>query len=112
MENIELKVKDFGNYLLNFCDNVDKKELIKVLLLNQNFDHILLFVKLLRVQNDEEDKSVVELDENKNEKIVHIYSQVNEWINVFSLKKDDEDVKNKLNEYLNVFLTYKKELNL
>ena len=112
MVNIELKVKDFGNYLLNICDNEDKKQLIKVLLLNQNFDHILLFVKLLRVQNDEEDKSVVELDENKNEKIVRIYSQVNEWINIFSLKKDDEEVKNKLNEYLNVFLTYKKELNL
>lgn len=112
MENIELKVKEFGNYLLNICDNEDKKQLIKVLLLNQNFDHILLFVKLLRVQDETEDKSVVELDENKNEKIVHRYSQVNEWINIFSLKKDDEEVKNKLNEYLNVFLTYKKELNL
>ena len=112
MENIELKVKDFGNYLLNICDNEDKKQLIKVLLLNQNFDHFLLFVKLLRVQNDEEDKSVIELDENKNEKIIHKYSQVNEFINIFSLKKDDEEVKNKLNEYLNVFLTHKKELNL
>ena len=112
MENLLLKIKEFGNYCLSVCDNEEKKNIVSGVLLNDNIVSNLLFVKLLRVQDETEDKSVVELDENKNEKIVHKYSQVNEFINIFGLKKDDEEVKNKLNEYLNVFLTYKKELNL
>ena len=112
MENILLKVKEFGNYCLSVSDNEEKKNITSGVLLNDNIVSNLLFVKLLRVQDENEDKSVIELDENKNEKIVHKFSQVNEFINIFGLKKDDEEVKNKLNEYLNVFLTYKKELNL
>ena len=112
MEILINKINEFSNYLLNNSLTEEGKENINGAIINApNFVKINS-IKFYRPEDENENKSVIESDENKNEKIVHRYSQVNEWINIFGLKKDDEEVKNKLNEYLNVFLTYKKELNL
>ena len=111
MEILINKINEFSYYLLNNSLTEEGKENINGAIINApNFVKINS-IKFYRPEDENENKSVIELDENKNEKIVHRYSQVNEWINIFGLKKDDDEVKNKLNEYLNIFLTYKKELN-
>jgi hypothetical protein len=74
MENLLLKTNDFGNYLFNKCTDDNIKKLIVVLLLNQNLEHIILFVKSLRAEDESENKSVIELDENNVEKTVIKYS--------------------------------------
>ena len=97
MENLINKINEFSNYLFNNSLNEEGKENINGAIINAPNNIKINSVKFYRPEDENENKSVIELDENKNEKIVHRYSQVNEWINIFSLKKDDEEVKNKLN---------------
>ena len=111
MENIVLKVKEFGNYCLSVCNNEEKKNIIIGCLLNNNKSHNLMFVKYLRVQDDTEDKSVVEKDISGNEVISHKYSQLSEFVFIFGLN-DNENVKNKLKEYLDYFISVKDSINL
>jgi len=112
MDSLINKINEFSNYLLNNSLTEEGKENINGAIINApNFIKINS-IKFYRPENENENKSVIELDENKNEIIIKKYSQVFEWINIFGLKRDDEYVKNKLNEYLNIFLTFKKELNL
>ena len=111
MENIVLKVQELGNYFLSVCNDEQKKYIIKCCLLNDNKINNLYFVKLLRKQDDTEDKSIVVKDLNDNETIQYYYSQVNEFIVNFSLQ-NNEDVKNKLKEYLDYFISVKDSINL
>ena len=111
MENIVFKVKEFGNYCLSVCKNEEKKKFINGCLLNNNKSHNLMFVKYLRVQDDTEDKSVVEKDISGNEVISHKHSQLNEFVFIFGLD-DNEEVKNKLKEYLDYFISVKDSINL
>jgi hypothetical protein len=111
MENIVYKVKEFGNYLLSVCYNEEKKNVISVVLLNNNNYHNLNFVKLLRVQDDTEDKTVVELNFLNEEITVTKYSQIMEFINVFGVE-NTEEVKTKIKEYLDYFISVKDSIIL
>ena len=112
MENLINKINEFSNFLLNNNVIEEQKLFINGFFIDSPYFTRVNFIRKLRVQDNTEDKSVVELNDKKEEVIIHKKSQLNILIELFGLKKDDEDVKNKLNEYLNVFLTYKKELNL
>jgi hypothetical protein len=112
MENLINKINEFSNFLLNNNVIEEQKLFINGFFIDSPYFTRVNFIRTLRVQDNTEDKSVVELNDKKEEVIIHKKSQLNILIELFGLKKDDEDVKNKLNEYLNVFLTYKKELNL
>jgi hypothetical protein len=111
MENILVKVQELGNYCLSVSNNEDKKYIINSVLLNNNKPHNLMFVKLLRVENDSENKSLVQKDISGNEIIVHKFSQINEFINIFGLL-NNEEVRNKLKEYLDYFISVKDSINL
>lgn len=111
MEIILVKVQELGNYCLSVCNNEDKKYIINSVLLNNNKPHNLMFVKLLRAEDDSENKSLVQKDISGNEIIIHKFSQINEFINIFGLLNNDE-VRNKLKEYLDYFISVKDSINL
>ena len=54
---------------------------------------------------------MVEKDISDNEVIKHKFSQINEFINIFGLL-NNEEVKNKLKEYLDYFISVKDSINL
>ena len=112
MESLINKINEFSNYLLNNNVIEEQKLFINGFFIDSPYFTRVNFIRTLRLEDENENKSVIELDNSNNEIIKKKYSQINELINLFGLKKDDEDIKNKLNEYLNEFLTYKKELNL
>ena len=112
MENLINKINEFSNFLLNNNVIEEQKLFINGFFIDSPYFTRVNFIRTLRLEDENENKSIIELDNSNNEIIKNEYSQINELINLIGLKKDDEDVKNKLNEYLNVFLTYKKELNL
>jgi hypothetical protein len=104
---MEEKFLEFGNYLLSINKDETKKLYIYGSIINNPNKSFL--VNVLRVQDDTEDKTVVELDENNVEKTVVKYSQVMEFINILGLE-NTEEVKIKLLEYLNDLLQYKNSL--
>jgi hypothetical protein len=112
MENLINKINEFSNFLLNNNVIEEQKLFINGFFIDSPYFTRVNFIRTLRLEDENENKSVIELDISNNEIIKKKYSQINELINLFGLKKDDEDVKNKLNEFLNEFLTYKKEFNL
>ncbi len=91
-------------YLVN--ENKEKEYLIKAILFNDDINYLLYLLKLFRPEDENENQSIIELDENNVEKTVIKYSQVNELINTFGLI-NNEEVKNKILEYLNDLLLYK-----
>ncbi len=107
MENqIIQKTKEFGNYLLTVYDNDNHHKDIIETVFFKNLNNNMNFINGLRPENNLENKEETIKDENGNEKIVKSYSQINSFINVFGLP-DNEEVKNKLKEYLNELLKYK-----
>ena len=112
MENLINKINEFSNFLLNNNVIEEQKLFINGFFIDSPYFTRVNFIRTLRLEDENENKSVIELDISNNEIIKKKYSQINELINLFGLKKDDEDIKNKLNEFLNEFLIFKKELNL
>jgi hypothetical protein len=106
MENIVKKFRELGDYMYLVNENKEKEYLIKAILFNDDINYLLYLLKLFRPEDENENQSIIELDENNVEKTVIKYSQVNELINTFGLI-NNEEVKNKILEYLNDLLLYK-----
>lgn len=101
MENTYL---NFANYLKSV--NIDNEKMIHINGCIINNPYKLNFVKLLRPENETENRTEIIKDQDGNDKTVQRYSQVNEFIVNFGLR-NDEEVKNKIKEYLNELLKYK-----
>lgn len=99
---MENKVIEFGNYLLSINIDETKKMYIEGSIINH--PDKLLLIKLFREEDESENKIVIENDVEVNK-----YSQVNQFINDLGLI-NNEDTKNKILEYLNSLLEYKKSL--
>ena len=99
---MENKVLEFGNYLLSINNDETKKILIEGSIINH--PNKLSLINMFRAEDENENKKVVE-----NDIEVKYYSQVNEFIDVFGLE-NNEEVKNKVLEYLNDLLQYKNTL--
>ena len=106
---MESLLNEFTNYLLSNNSTEEGNRRIKGLLIDSPYFCKVNFIRCLRVEDESENKSVIEKDASENEIISHKYSQVNELVNVLGLNNND-DVKNKLKEYLDQFLEYKKHL--
>ena len=106
------KIREFGNYLLTVYDKSNEDALlnIKGTLIDVPDFLIPQVLRSLRQEDENENKSVVELDENNVEKIVHKKSQLYEFAFIFGLDYSNTDVKNKVLEYLNIFLEMKSQL--
>ena len=99
---MENKVIEFGNYLLSINIDETKKMYIEGSIINH--PDKLLLIKLFREEDESENKIDIENDVEVNK-----YSQVNQFINDLGLI-NNEDTKNKVLEYLNILLEYKKTL--
>jgi hypothetical protein len=106
---MESLLNEFSNYLLSNNSTDEGNKRIKGLLIDSPEFCKVNFVRYLRVEDESENKSVIEKDISDNEIISHKYSQVNELVNIFGLNNNN-DVKNKLKEYLDQFLEHKKHL--
>ena len=104
MENIVNKLKELGNYMYTVNEDKEKEYLIKAILFNDDLNYLVFLIKMFRPEDENENQIVVE-----NEIEVIKRSQVNEFINTFGLLNNQE-VKIKLNEYLNQLLEFKKSL--
>ena len=110
MENLINIINQFSNFLLENNIIEEKKHYIYGFFIDSPYFTRVNFIKSLREENDLDNKTVVELNDKNEEITVIKYSQVNELIDLFGLKKEDEEVKNKVLEYLNILLEYKKHL--
>ena len=106
---MESLLNEFTNYLLSNNSTEEGNRRIRGLLIDSPDFCKVNFVRYLRAEDESENKSVIDKDISGNEVILHKYSQVNEFVNVFGLN-DNDDVKNKLKEYLDQFIEYKKHL--
>jgi hypothetical protein len=101
MENIKNKLIELGNYLIIHCDK-SKEEYyynIKGSLIDLPDFLIPQVLNSLRVENETENQTIIE-----NEVEVVKRSQLNEWGSVYGVDLSNEEVKNKLLEYLNELL--------
>ena len=86
------KLNEFGNYLLSINNDESKKLFINVVFINCKYDEALVTIKCIRPEAEDN-------------------SQLNEWISVYGLV-DDENNRNKLNEYLEYFLSIQEYINV
>jgi hypothetical protein len=106
------KLREFGNYLVSVYDQSNQDALLNINGTLINLPEFLIpqVIKSFREEKEEENQSVIELDENKNEIIVKKHSQLNELASVYGLDYSNIEVKNKVLEYLNQLLVYKSQL--
>ena len=106
MENL---LREFGNYLLSVYDQSNQEFYynIKGTLIDVPEFLIPQVLRSFREEKEEENQSVIELDENKNEIIVHKKSQLSELAFVYGLDYSNIEVKDKVLEYLNQLLVFK-----
>lgn len=104
---MENKVLEFGNYLLSVNNDESKKVFINGSIINH--PDKLWLIKMFRPEDETENKTVIEKDKDGNDIDVKKYSQINIWINIFGLN-NNEEVKNKLKEYLDYFISVKNNL--
>ena len=98
MENIKNKLIELGNYLLENYDKSNEEFYYNIKGLIDLPEFLIPQVlNLLREENEDEN-----IDGKK--------SQLGEWIYVYGVDLIDEEVKNKLLEYLNELLELKKSL--
>ena len=91
MENIiKDKINDFGNYLLSICKSDDSKILIENKIKNLKLYEILLFISFLQPDK--------------------INGEIDLLIKNFNLQ-DNEEVKNKILNYILYFIEVKKIIN-
>ena len=107
---MESLFNEFVDYLQSNSISDEGKRNIKGILIESPDFIKVNFVRFLRPDNETENKSIVEKDISGNEVIIHRYSQINELLKSFGLPNDNNDVKIKLNEYLNQFLEFQKHL--
>ena len=107
MENIKNKLIELGNYLIKNYDKSNEKYYynIKGTLIDLPEFLIPQVLNLLREENDNENQTVIE-----NEIEVVKKSQLFEWSYIYGIDLSNLEVKNKLNEYLNELLEFKKSL--
>ena len=105
---MENKLRELGNYLLTVYDKSNEEYYynIKGSLIDVPEFLIPQVLRSLRLEDENENKSVVELDENNVEKIVHKKSQLNEIAFIFGIDYSNTEVKNKVLEYLNELLEH------
>ena len=99
MENIKNKLIELGNYLISVCDKSNEEYYynIKGSLIDLPEFLIPQVLNSLREENESEN-----VEGNK--------SLLNEWAFVYGVDLSNEEVKNKLLEYLNELLEFKKNL--
>lgn len=102
MNTYDETINKFSNYLHNNSKEDERKQLIDKVLSKNN---VLLFMNLLRPEDDTENKIITEKDRDGNVTTYQQYSQVREFIKVFGLENNVETY-NKLKEYLNELLVY------
>ena len=105
---MNLKIEEFGNYLLSINNDEEKKTFINGSIINHP-GKLFLLKCCFRMEDETENKSEIVKDDEGLEKIIHKYSQLNEWINIYGLI-DNEENKLKLNQYLNELLLLKSSL--
>jgi len=106
MEQVLNKINDFSSFLLQNNVKEEQKIHINGFFINSPDFIKINFIRFIRPQDDTEDKIVQEKDENDVLKDVQKYSQISDFINLFGLN-DTEDVRNKLNDFLNELLEIK-----
>ena len=99
MENIKNKLIELGNYLISVCDKSNKEYYYNISGSLINLPEFLIPQVLNTLRED-----------NENEIEVVSKSQLNEWALVYGIDLSNIEVKNKLNEYLNELLEFKKSL--
>lgn len=101
---MEKLINDFGNYMISVQINKNKEFFIKGSIINHPNKNEL--IKYFRPEDETENKIEEITLPNGTKKTNVCYSQIKEWINVLELH-DNEEVKNKLKEYLNQLLKFK-----
>ena len=86
------KLNEFGNYLISINNDESKKLFINVVFINCKYDEALNTIKFVKPE-------------------VEDYSQLNEWISVYSLV-DNEENRLKLKEYQDYFLSVQEYINV
>ena len=101
------KLREFGNYLLSVCDKSNEEYYYNINGTLINLPEFLLkqVINSFREENEAENQIVVE-----NEVEVVKKSQLKEWEYIYGLDLSNEEVKNKVLEYLNELLEYKNTL--
>ena len=101
MENIKNKLVELGNYLIENCDKSNEEYYynIKGSLVDLPEFLIPQVLNSLREENDNENI--------ENEVEVIKKSKLNEWAFIYGVDLSNEEVKNKLLEYLNQLLELK-----
>ncbi len=107
MENLVNKVNEFSNYLLTVYDKSNNDALINIngVLVNSPDFNKKQFISSLRVENENENQTIIE-----NEIEIIKRSQLKEFEFIFGLDLSNEEVKNKVLEYLNNLLELKSSL--
>ena len=107
MEIIKNKLIELGNYLISVCDKSNEEYYynIKGSLIDLPEFLIPQVLNSLREENETENQIVIE-----NEIEVIKRSQLNEWAVVYGIDYSNVEVNNKLLEYLNELLEFKKSL--
>jgi hypothetical protein len=101
------KLREFGNYLLSLCDKSNEVYYYNIKGSLIDLPEFLLkqVLNSLREENENENQTVIE-----NEIEVVKKSQLNEWAFVYGIDLSKIEIKNKLLEYLNELLEFKKSL--
>ena len=101
------KLREFDNYLISVCDKSNEEYYynIKGSLIDVPEYLLKQVLNSLREENEAENKIVIE-----NEVEVIKKSQLKEFEYIYGLDLSNEEVKNKVLEYLNILLEYKKQL--
>ena len=104
---IKNKIIELGNYMLSINNNENKIGLIYSFIINSDDFEKKLFIKCLKLQDDNQEKEIItKKDENGNTFITKNFSTLDNWIDIYGLN-DNEEVKNKLKEYLDYFISVK-----
>ena len=83
------KLIEFGNYLISINNDDSKKVFINDILIKCNLHNCLITIKLMRNED----------------------SQLDEFIDVYGLEDNNEN-REKLKEYLDLFLSYQEYINI
>ncbi len=89
-ELLKSKILEFSNYLLENCNDTEKKALINEKLKNLQVYEIIIFIQFLKLET--------------------IDKEIETFIKLFCIN-DSNEVRNEIKKYLNYFINIKKILN-